>query len=322
MAKKLMERARRGPTRVRKDRSDVKGLVFNIQKYSIHDGPGIRTTVFLKGCPLRCLWCSNPESQNVYPEVVHRDSLCTKCGQCVDVCQEKAISVTDKGVAIDRKLCTNCGDCVAVCAPGALKMFGDEMTAGEVFREVAKDADFYRNSGGGVTASGGEPLLQPAFVSALFELCRGSGIHTCLETTAAVSARALKQVLPYTSLVLYDIKCFDPEVHRKWVKKTNVKIIENFRLVASMGVPMIVRVPLINGVNNSEKELKAIANLVSSNLKEPQAEILPYHRYGIGKYPMLDRQYQLPDMVAPADLELQKAKYIFESYGIDTRIVT
>jgi pyruvate formate lyase activating enzyme len=322
MNKKVMERAPRGSTRVQETRSEVKGIVFNIQKYSIHDGPGIRTTVFLKGCPLRCMWCSNPESQNTYPEVVHRDSLCTKCGQCVDACREKAISLTDKGVAIDRRRCTNCGECADVCIPGALKMFGDEMSAEEVFREVVKDADFYRNSGGGVTVSGGEPLLQPAFVEAFFKLCQGSGIHTCLETTAAVSARALRQVLPYTSLVLYDIKCIDPEVHRKWIKKSNVKIINNFRLAASMRVPMIVRVPLITGVNNTEKEFRAIADLVSSNLEEPKAEILPYHRYGMGKYQMLDRRYQLPDMVAPTDLELQRAKYIFESYGIDTRIVT
>ena len=322
MQKRVTEKAPRDSSRVQEIRSDAKAIVFNIQKYSIHDGPGIRTTVFLKGCPLRCMWCSNPESQNIYPEVVHRDSLCTKCGECVDACQPGAIAVTEKGIAIDRKLCNNCCDCIDVCVPGALKIFGEEMSAEEVFRDVEKDADFYRNSGGGVTVSGGEPLLQPAFVAALFTLCRGSGIHTCLETTATVKARALKQVLPYTSLVLYDIKCIDPETHRKWVKKSNVEIIENFKLVASMGIPMIVRVPLISGVNNSEKELKAIADLVSSNLKEPKAEILPYHRYGIGKYPMLDRRYQLPDMVAPTDLELQRAKYIFNSYGIDTRIVT
>lgn len=322
MQKRVTEKVLRESSREEEIRGDTKALVFNIQKYSIHDGPGIRTTVFLKGCPLRCMWCSNPESQNTYPEVVHRDSLCTKCGLCVDVCPPGAISVTEKGVAIDRKLCNNCGDCIDVCVPGALNIFGEEMSAEEVFREVVKDADFYRNSGGGVTVSGGEPLLQPDFVAALFELCRGSGIHTCLETTATVGAGALKQVLPFTSLVLYDIKCIDPGVHRKWVKKSNAAIIRNFRLVASMGIPIIVRVPLITGVNNTEEELQAIAKLISGNLKEPKAEILPYHRYGMGKYQMLDRCYELPDMVAPTDLEQQRAKYIFNSHGIDTQIVT
>jgi pyruvate formate lyase activating enzyme len=302
---------------------DVKGVIFNIQKYCIHDGPGIRTTVFMKGCPLRCLWCSNPESQNLWQEVAHRDSLCTRCGLCVDVCSVKAISVNEnKSISIDRTLCTNCGNCIDVCVPGALKFYGEEKSVSEVFREIEKDADFYRNSGGGVTASGGEPLMQPAFVSLLFKLCREIGISTCLETTGFSSVSALKAVLPYTSLVLFDVKLSNPASHRKWTGRSNGDILKNLRFIADKGTPVIIRVPLIIGVNDSVKELKGIAEIAADVLKESaRINLLPYHRYGVGKYQMLDRRYQLHDMKAPTEAELKKAKAIIEFSGLSCQIV-
>ena len=205
------------------------GIVFNIQKYSIQDGPGIRTTVFLKGCPLRCAWCANPESQHAEPQIAHRDSLCSKCGRCVDACQEKAISVDAKGIYIDRKLCTNCGKCIDVCSPQALKMFGDKMSVREVFEKIREDAEFYRNSGGGVTVSGGEPLAQPDFVAALFRLCWNNGIETCIETSGCASSKALMEILPYTSLVLFDIKLGNPAAYRRWTSKSNEEILRKSR---------------------------------------------------------------------------------------------
>ncbi len=165
---------------------ELKGRIFNIQRYSTNDGPGIRSTVFLKGCPLTCLWCSNPESQKSIIEVGHRDTLCNRCGRCIEACGQKAISLLNddaKGVKIDRRLCNNCGECIGVCAEGALVMQGRNVSVEEVFEEIKKDEMFYRNSGGGVTASGGEPLSQPAFVAALFKRCHQSGIHTALDTT-------------------------------------------------------------------------------------------------------------------------------------------
>jgi pyruvate formate lyase activating enzyme len=307
---------------VKKSAEDVEGIVFNIQRFSIQDGPGIRTTVFLKGCPLRCAWCSNPESQNFRPEIVHRDSSCTRCGLCISVCPEKAISLRDKGVSIDRKLCTNCGDCIGVCVPGALKILGQTMSAGEVFREIKKDADFYWNSGGGVTASGGEPLAQPDFVAALFKLCQDTGIDTCIETSGCASTEALEKVLLYTSLILYDVKMGDSGPHRKWTGAPNKEILLNLEKAIASGVPVTIRVPLIPGINDSNEELKKIARIAADLPKKSvKVELLPYHRFGMGKYQQLDREYELTELTTQNAPEIQKMKDLFVSYGLECEVV-
>ena len=311
-----------GLTRAQNSQKDAQGIVFNIQRYSVQDGPGIRTTVFLKGCPLFCSWCSNPESQDFEPEIMHRDSLCTICGLCIDACVEKAISVDDKGISIVRKLCTNCGNCVGVCTPGALKLLGETMSAREVFQQIRKDAEFYRNSGGGVTISGGEPLAQPDFVIALFKLCQDKGIDTCIETSGYASIKSLKKVLPYTSLVLFDVKLNDPVAHRKWTRRSNEGILRNLGIAVASGTPVIIRVPLIPGINDSDEELKNIARIAVDSLKKPrQVDLLPYHRFGIGKYQMLDREYQLTELTTPKDPEIQKVKELFESFGLECEVV-
>jgi pyruvate formate lyase activating enzyme len=315
-----MSTARDGLTGKPEEPGDVLGTVFNIQRYSIQDGPGIRTTVFLKGCPLRCAWCSNPESQNSRPEIAHRDSLCTKCGLCVTACKVRAISLDDKGVSINRQLCTNCGECVKVCIPGALKVFGETMSAGEVFRQIKKDADFYRESGGGVTVSGGEPLSQPDFVASLFKLCRDNGINTCIETCGLASVEALEKVLPYTSLVLFDIKLSEPEAHRKWTGRSNEEIIRNLGLIVKKGIPVIIRIPLIPGINDSDEELKNIAH-IAAGFPPVRVNILPYHKFGMGKYQMLDRKYYLEELNTQTDTEVQKDKRLFESFGLVCEVV-
>ena len=301
---------------------DTQGIVFNIQRFSIQDGPGIRTTVFLKGCPLHCLWCSNPESQDFRPEIVHRDSLCNKCGLCIGACVEKAISILDKGISIDRQKCTDCGDCVSVCLPGALKILGATMSAGEVFRVIKKDADFYWTSGGGITASGGEPLAQPDFVAALFKLCQDGGIETCIETSGCASAEALEKVLPNTSLVLFDVKLGDAKSYRKWTGASNEVILRNLRTVIASGTPVTIRVPLIPGINDSAPELKKIAVIaVDSRGKPVKVELLPYHRFGMGKYQQLDREYELTELTTQQTPEVQKMKELFESFGLECEVV-
>ena len=298
---------------------DIKGAVFNIQGYSIDDGPGIRTTVFLKGCPLKCLWCSNPESQQPYLEVSHSDSLCNKCGQCITVCDTKAISVDDKGVHIDRNLCNNCGRCTEVCVPQALRIMGKYMIADEVFHEVNKDKDYYKISGGGVTASGGEPLSQAEFVAALFKKCRENDIHTCLETCGFGTKAALDKVLPYTSLILFDIKHIDVTTHRKLTGQSNEPILRNLEYIIDMNIPLIIRAPMIPGYNDSDAEITALAQyMVKMNLKK--INLMPYHKFGIGKYKMLDRSYELADVNASNE-NLEKAKQTFESFGIECDIV-
>ena len=317
-----MSAARDSFTRVRKNPEDIKGTVFNIQRFSIQDGPGIRTIVFLKGCPLRCLWCSNPESQDSRPEIAHRDSLCTKCGRCVDVCPTKAISIDDKGIAINRHLCTNCGECLKVCTPGAVKIFGEKMSTVEVFQQVKKDADFYRNSGGGITVSGGDPLSQPDFVAALFRLCLDKGIDTCIETCGLTSIKALEKVLKYTSLVLFDIKLTDPAAHRKWTGRSNETVFRNLGLAVARGIPLVIRVPLIPGINDSEEELRNIARRVAGVLKKSgKVDLLPYHKFGVGKYQMLDRKYQLEELATLTDAQVQKARQLFESFGFECEVV-
>ena len=304
-----------------KSPEDTEGIVFNIQRFSIQDGPGIRTTVFLKGCPLHCAWCSNPESQNFRPEIVHRDSTCKQCGLCLDVCPEKAISVQDKRISIDREKCKTCGECTRVCIHGALKILGQTMTAGEVFRLVNKDAQFFWESGGGVTASGGEPLAQPDFVAALFELCQLKGIETCIETSGCASAEALEKVLPQTNLVLFDIKLGEEKLHKKWTGVSNAEILRNLRTVIASGTPVRIRVPLIPGINDTDAQLRKIARIAADAQKPVKVDLLPYHRYGMGKYQQLDRPYELSDLITQKEPEIQKMKELIESYSLECEVV-
>jgi pyruvate formate lyase activating enzyme len=295
-------------------------VVFNIQRFSIQDGPGIRTTVFLKGCPLRCLWCSNPESQNAFPEVAHRDSLCIKCGRCVEVCEAHATSLTEKGIRIDRNICKNCGKCIEVCPAGARKFYGKEMSVDEVYQEVARDRPFYQESDGGLTVSGGEPLNQTDFVVELFKRCQSTGIHTCMDTCGYANHGTWEKVLPYTDLVLFDVKLMDPSAHKKVTGKSNRQILRSLKVVTASGVPVIVRIPVIPGINDSGENLTVIAqHLVTLGLKE--VNLLPYHRFGAGKYSMLDKQYSLSELRTPDDDRLEKMVKIFESFNLNCEIV-
>ncbi len=302
----------------------ITGTVFNIQRFSIQDGPGIRTTVFLKGCPLKCLWCSNPESQTSLPEMAHRDSLCVGCGACVKVCDQGATRLVsnEKGfkVEIDRTKCRTCGKCVEACLAGARKIYGQTMSAEEVFNEVRRDIDFYSNSGGGVTASGGEPLSQVDFVTELFRQCKRIGIHTAIETCGYASVSDVEKILRETDLVLYDLKLVNSREHRKFTKKFNKLILSNARMIVEKRVPIIIRVPLIPGINDSEENLDGIAQFVSELDHEQQVDLLPYHRFGEGKYKMLDRDYPLCSVKPPDEKELERAVERFKRYHLDCSI--
>lgn len=293
-------------------------LITNIQGYSIHDGPGIRTTVFLKGCSLECQWCSNPECISPRPEVGFIRSLCTKCGRCAGVCPTGALVYEEgKPPQIKREDCSGCGACSGECYYKALVLYGKEMSTDEVFAAVSRDKMFYQASGGGVTVSGGEPLLQPKFVSELFAKCRQAGIHTCIETSGYAAESALREVLPYTDYVLYDLKHMNAEKHRYYTGKPNSLILANARIVATSGVEVLFRMPLIPGINDDQQNIKETADFLHGlGGGTDRIELMPYHRLGKGKYESLDRAYPLPQLIPPGPEYLEQVRKAFVDNGI------
>ncbi len=295
----------------------ISGLVTNIQGYSIHDGPGIRTVVFLKGCSLECQWCSNPECISPHPEIGFIQKLCTKCGNCAGVCPNGALDFQEgKFPSIDRTRCDGCGVCCEACSYQALVLYGKPMNADEVFDAVKRDKIFYQASGGGVTISGGESLLQPQLVCDLFEKCRRAGIHTCMETSGNAAESALRQVLPYTNYILYDLKHMDSEKHRQYTGKPNELILSNARIVAESGVETLFRMPLIPGINDDENIKETADFLHGLGDNALNIELMPYHRLGKGKYESLDRSYPLNNVPSPEPEHLESIKKAFESAGI------
>jgi pyruvate formate lyase activating enzyme len=296
----------------------MSSLVTNIQGYSIHDGPGIRTVVFLKGCSLECQWCSNPECISPRPEVGFFKVLCTNCGKCAEVCPESALVFkANKPPLINRERCTGCGLCVSACSYKALVLYGDSMNAAEIFHAVFRDKMFYDSSGGGVTVSGGEALLQPQLVCDLFAKCRQAGIHTCIETSGHADASALRQVLPYTDLVLYDLKHMNPDKHRRYTGKPNNLILSNAIIVMESGVETLFRMPLIPGINDDLQNIKDTADfLYGLGRNACRIELMPYHQLGKGKYESLDRKYNLPDVPVPEPEQIDSVKKAFENHDI------
>jgi pyruvate formate lyase activating enzyme len=298
----------------------MEGIVFNIQRYSLDDGPGVRTTVFLKGCPLSCLWCSNPESMNPLPEVTWRYTTCKRCGTCVETCPLGLITIDEDGVHIDRKSCDRCGKCVEACVTESLRMCGTRMTVEEVYNVVKRDIDFYKVSGGGITCSGGEVLMQADFVAELFKRCRENEIHTCADTSGFGSKQAMETILAYADLIYFDLKHMDAAEHQRLCGQSNDLILSNLALVVEKGIPMVIRVPLIPGYNDSDENITALAKTVADMTKETPVNILPYHRYGENKYRMTDKTYQLDGVKYPTEEELEKAKQIIESFGLKCEI--
>jgi pyruvate formate lyase activating enzyme len=284
-----------------------KGLVFNIQKFSLHDGPGIRTIVFLKGCPLACMWCSNPESQSTAPELVYTSDRCigpAGCDRCATVCLEHAIAKDAEGkICIDRSICDDCGDCSFVCPSRALEESGEWVGVDDVVRIVEEDDAFYVRSGGGLTVSGGEPLVQGAFVRALLEVARSRGIDTAIETSGLCNWKTMRDVAPLTDRMFFDIKCLDPEKHAEVTGVSNRKILQNFRRLRAEfpEVNIVVRTPVIPGVNDSEDEIEAIVEFVNDAGGASAYELLPYHGFGEPKYAKLGRQYRLRHLAPPSN---------------------
>ena len=269
---------------------EASGVVFDVRRYAVHDGPGIRTTVFLKGCPLRCAWCHNPESQAPEPQLLVRASRCLRCGACVAACPHGALELRGDRVETDPEACTLCGACVEACPAEARAMIGVSMTVADVLREVERDRLFYEDSGGGVTFSGGEPLAQSRFSLALLHACRERGLHTALDTCGHAPAGVFRQAVALTDLVLFDVKHADGARHREGTGVGHERILENLRHLAATGVEFIVRVPLIPGFNDAEEDLGAIAALVAALPRVPPVQLLPFHMAAEDKH----RRFGLP----------------------------
>jgi pyruvate formate lyase activating enzyme len=274
--------------------------------------------VFLKGCSLECQWCSNPECISPQPEVGFIKTLCTKCGKCAGLCPEGALVYrAGEFPRIDHEKCSGCGVCSPACPYKAIELYGKQMSTDEVFDAVKRDKIFYDASGGGVTVSGGEPLLQPQFVGELFEKCRQAGIHTCMETSGCAAESALRQVLPYTDYVLYDLKHINSEKHRQYTGKPNNLILANAKIVAASGVETLFRMPLIPGTNDDAQNIRETAEFLHGLGKSVlRIELMPYHRLGKGKYESLGKEYHLHDIRAPEPDEIDSAKKEFEKYNI------
>jgi len=303
------------------DFSAIKGYIFDIQRYSINDGPGIRTTVFLKECPLRCLWCDNPESQEIRPELFYFKSLCVKCLRCIKVCPVGANKITnDSNIEIDRELCKVCGACVEACLDEARAISGRLISVEEVIEIVKKDALFYRNSGGGITLSGGEPCCQPLFAINLLEQSHQCGFHTTLDTTGYAPWEVFESIVRHADLVLYDIKHVDPQRHKELTGVDNKLILDNLKRIILQKIQVIVRVPLIPGLNDSDDNIRRLGEFVVDLDSRIEVDLLPYHPLGTSKYSRLGREYMLSGTVQFREEEVEKIQQRLKSYGLNVVI--
>lgn len=278
---------------------NLEAFIWNIQRYNIHDGAGIRTIVFFKGCPLSCKWCANPEGISGSAELKVNKALCISCGLCVEVCQNRAITLCDSLVNVDRNRCRLCGKCVQVCYAKALEILGRKVTIKEILKECEKDSIFYRWSGGGLTLSGGEVLLQSEFAAALLCAAKGEGIDTAIETCAAVQWAKFEKVLPYVDTYLFDLKLMDNVMHKKYTGMPNDLILENAIKLAMHGGNIVFRMPVIPGVNDTEDNIRKTAEF-AKRCNAEYLELLPYHKLGVNKYEMLGKNYELPEVVSPS----------------------
>ena len=298
-----------------------KAIITNIQGYSIHDGPGIRTVVFFKGCPLRCIWCANPENLIEKTQIGFLKNLCHNCGHCAGHCTENAI-VTGVGVyRIDRAKCSNCGDCVENCYYSALVRYGKQMTSDEVYKQVRRDKMFYDSSNGGVTVSGGEPMVHPKFIYELFSALHAEGINTCIETCGFAAREAFEMVIPVTDTFYFDLKIMDSKKHRHYTGKDNKQILENARYVADSGKYVLFRQPLIPGINDFDENISQTAQFLKSLGRDGiEIQLMPYHRAGQTKYDALGLRYATADInvMTAQQLEAVKDKYI--SHGVKCTI--
>lgn len=291
----------------------MKTKIFEIKKFAVHDGDGIRTTVFLKGCPLKCVWCHNPESISFEPQLAYYKNKCTNCGTCVKACPEGAHLLQSGMHIFDRTLCKFCGKCENACFNNALTLYGKDMSVEEIMPILLEDKDFYETSGGGITLSGGECLMHPEFCAKLLKAVKSEQINTAVDTCGFVSKEALDMVIPYTDVFLFDLKAFDEDVHIKCTGQSNKIILDNLKYIDQQGKDIEIRIPYVPGFNSSQ--IEKIAKFISTLKNITKVRVLPYHNFAGSKYSSLDMENTLPETL-PSDEELNQAKDILKSYGI------
>ena len=296
----------------------MNGVVFDHQRWSIHDGPGARTVVFLKGCPLQCPWCCNPESQNKAPEIAVFPKNCIGCERCVAACPDEVARPSGAGGFSDRSLCRQCGKCVEACVSGAREWMGKEVAAEDVMDIVRRDMAFYRRSGGGVTFSGGEPLSQPDFLECLLKKCRWLGLNTAIETCGYFSWKRCREIIALTDLVYLDIKHMDPERHIELTGVSNGVIIRNAVNIDAQNIPLIIRIPIVPSLNDSVETIREIVDFTRRSLKGVLGvELMPYHTLGKEKFRALGRNYELGHIEAPDDGNMDALREVIALADLD-----
>ena len=293
----------------------VRGTIFDVKRFAIHDGPGVRTTVFFKGCPLHCVLCHNPESQRSRPEVLLYEDRCIADGApCVRVCSEGALSVNEHIVRDGN--CRDCTRCATVCVSGALELAGRRVSVGELMDELRRDVVFFDESGGGVTFSGGEPLAQPEFLAALASACRTEEIHTALDTSGFASAATLTQIAPLIDLFLFDLKVMESGRHEAFTGVPNAEILDNIRRLAQARRDVVIRVPLFPGINDDADNIDRLGAFVGGLPAPYPIDLLPYHRTAIDKYERLGREYPMPEVSPPGPDAVASVVAILRSQGL------
>lgn len=317
------------------EKKELTGKFYDIQGFSVHDGPGIRLTLFLKGCPLRCPWCHSPESQEFPTELNWMSMKCVgvdKCGNCLNVCPHNAISLGAKKtsatgdeeiqlVTVDRTKCDNCGKCAEACTSKALYMCGTDYTVDEVMERIRRDVPFYNRSGGGVTISGGECLCQPDFLLEVLKRCKAEGIHTAVDTTGFAPWSSIEPILPYTDLFLYDLKQMDPDLHKQVIGVPNELILENAKKIAAAGGKFQIRIPIIPMFNDSKKSFEQVGKFICELGDAVEiVQLLPYHKLGTVKWERLQRNHPILEAEPPKDELVQARKEQLEAMGLKVMI--
>lgn len=295
-------------------------LLFSIKRYALHDGPNIRTTVFFKGCPLSCFWCHNPEGINPKAEVIFVKDKCIGCRECLHGCPESALTVDDNGIHRDFSRCTTCLECVEICPSLAHEAVGYQSGINEVMAEIEKDRLFYEQSGGGVTFSGGEPLMQPQALLELLKRCGERGIHRAVDTTGFAPTTILVNIAKHVDLFLYDIKVMDAELHKKYTGVDNTLILKNLKVLSESGAKIQIRVPLLAGINDSDHNIRLTADFIC-NLKGIQGvDLLPYHHFASHKYLKLGGEYRGEQHHTPDSQCIARVTHIFKDFGLQVRL--